>query len=134
MYATKLNKLLFYADFSHFKHNGVSISGAPYLAFQFGPVLRHGPRIEEDMLEGGELTADERFFSDGGSGTVFSAGRTADLGVFSVEERATLARIAEQLGGKTSRQLSEMSHAESGWRDTPVGSMIDYAKAAELSI
>lgn len=134
MYETKLNKLLFYADFSHFKHNGVSISGAPYLAFPFGPVLRDCPRVEEDMLEGGELTADERFFADGGSGTVFSAGRKADMTVFSADERATLVRIAEQLGGKSSRELSEMSHSESAWRDTPERSMIDYAKATKLSI
>jgi len=134
MYETKLNKLLFYADFSHFKYSGVSISGASYLAFPYGPVLRDCPRVEEDLLEGGELIADERFFSDGGSGTVFAAGREADLTVFSAKERATLVRVAKHLGSKSSRELSEMSHAESAWRETPERSMIDYAKAAELSI
>lgn len=134
MYETKLNKLLFYADFSHFKHCSVSISGASYLAFQHGPVLQHYPRIEEDLLENGDLLVEERFFSNGGSGTVFSAGRSVDLSVFSTDEQATLGRIARELGAKTSKQLRDMSHAEAAWRDTPERSMIDYAKAAELSI
>ena len=134
MYETKLNKLLFYADFSHFKHHGVSISGAPYLAFPHGPVLQHYPRIEDDLLESGELSVDEVFFSDGGSGTIFHGGRAPDLALFSAEEQATLARIADELGRKTSKRLRDMSHAESAWRDTPERSMIDYAKATDLSI
>ena len=134
MYETKLNKLLFYADFSHFKHCSVSISGAPYLAYQHGPVLQHYPRVEEDLLESGDLLAEERYFSDGGSGTVFSATRGADLTVFSADEQATLRRIARDLGSKTSKQLRDMSHSEVAWQDTPERSMIDYAKAAELSI
>ncbi len=36
---TKLNKLLFYADFKHFKDKGVSISGARYAHAYYGPVL-----------------------------------------------------------------------------------------------
>jgi putative zinc finger/helix-turn-helix YgiT family protein len=134
MYETKLNKLLFYADFSHFKHFSVSISGSPYLAFPHGPILQHYPRVEADLLECGELLVDERFFADGGSGTVFSAERVADLSVFSADEQATLQRIAEHLGDKTSRQLRDMSHAESAWRDTPERAMIDYSKAADLSL
>jgi putative zinc finger/helix-turn-helix YgiT family protein len=134
MYETKLNKLLFYADFSHFKHHGVSISGSPYLAFPHGPVLQHCPRLEEDLLESGELLVEEVFFSDGGSGTVFTSERAPDLTLFSAEERATLKTVSDLLGGKTSKQLRDMSHTESAWRDTPDRAMIDYAKAAELSI
>lgn len=134
MYETKLNKLLFYADFSHFKHHGVSISGAPYLAFPHGPVLQHYPRIEDDLLESGELLVDEVFFPGGGSGTVFRGERVPDLALFSAEEQATLAQVTTLLGSKTSKQLRDMSHSETAWRDTPERSMIDYAKATELSI
>ncbi|MEZ4954389.1 MAG: DUF4065 domain-containing protein [Saprospiraceae bacterium] len=35
----KLNKLLFYADFLHFRRTGFGISGAQYVAIQMGPVL-----------------------------------------------------------------------------------------------
>ena len=35
---TKLNKLLFYADFLHYKMHGISISGLKYAAIDHGPV------------------------------------------------------------------------------------------------
>ena len=37
-YITQLNKLLFYSDFLHYKHEVVSISGARYRAINMGPV------------------------------------------------------------------------------------------------
>jgi uncharacterized phage-associated protein len=85
-------------------------------------------------LTQGELLVGEVFFPDGGSGTVFSGERVPDLALFSAEEQATLARIADELGRKTSKRLRDMSHAESAWQDTPERSMIDYAKATDLSI
>ena len=134
MYETKLNKLMFYADFSHFKHCGVSISGAPYLAFPHGPVLQHYPRIEDDLLESGELLAEEVFFASGGAGTVFKGKREPDMTLFSAEEQSSLANVVRVLGRKTSKQLRDLSHKESAWRNTPERAMIDYAKAAELSL
>ena len=35
---TKLNKLLFYADFLHFRENHISITGSQYAALPYGPV------------------------------------------------------------------------------------------------
>jgi uncharacterized phage-associated protein len=35
---TKLFKLLYYADFRHFKETGRSITGLKYFAWQWGPV------------------------------------------------------------------------------------------------
>jgi hypothetical protein len=37
-YKTKLNKLLFYADFKHFCKTGLGITGLTYTAIQHGPV------------------------------------------------------------------------------------------------
>ena len=134
MYETKLNKLLFYADFSHFKYHGVSISGSPYLAFQHGPVLQHYSRLEEDLYESGDLLVEEVFFPNGESGTVFKSKRAADLTVFTSKEQATLSSIRSSLGKKTSKQLRDMSHAEDAWLHTAERDMIDYAEAASLSI
>jgi len=133
MYATKLNKLLFYADFGHFRDFGVSISGSPYLAMQFGPVPQHYPWIEEDLLEGGDLSTEEIFFKKGGGGIVLCAAREPDLSAFSAEEIATLQRIARVLGHKTSKRLSELSHDERAWTATPTRSMIPYDLARDLA-
>ena len=133
MYATKLNKLLFYADFGHFRDFGVSISGSPYLAMQFGPVPQHYDWIWEDLAEGGDLTAEELFFKKGGGGVRLCAKREPDFSVLSAEEIATLNRIAKVLGHKTSKRLSELSHEEQAWTDTPLRSMIAYDLARDLA-
>jgi len=132
MYETKLNKLLFYADFKHYKQHRVSISGSPYLAFPYGPVPRHCPRIETDLVECGDLIAEEIFFSDEVSGTAFKANRSPDLTLFTEEELATLHEVASRLGQRTSKELSELSHQELAWKDTPQRRMISYALASSL--
>jgi putative zinc finger/helix-turn-helix YgiT family protein len=133
MYATKLNKLLFYADFGHFRDFGVSISGSPYLALQFGPVPQHYDWIEEDLVEGGDLVAEEVFFRNGDSHITMNAGREPDLSTFSAEEIETLNRIKRVLGHKTSKRLSELSHEERAWAETPVKAMIPYDLARDLA-
>lgn len=134
MYETKLNKLLFYSDFGHFKFHGASISGSPYLAFPHGPVAQHYVWIEADLEEGSDLTVDEVFFSNGGSGTVLKAGRLPDLTVFSAEELDTMRHVANTLGRKTSRQLRDQSHDERAWKETATGEMINYEFAKDLSL
>jgi putative zinc finger/helix-turn-helix YgiT family protein len=133
MYPTKLNKLLFYADFGYFRDRGVSITGSPYLAMQFGPVPQHYDWIEGDMIEGGDLSAEEVFFH-GDPGVRLSAAREPDLSLFSDDELAMMRRVAEELGPKTSRQLSERSHKERAWADTATRAMIPYELARDLSL
>jgi putative zinc finger/helix-turn-helix YgiT family protein len=133
MYETKLNKLLFYADFGHYKTHGVSISGSPYLAFQHGPVPQHYPWIEADLIESGDLSVREVFFESGDSGTIHESEREPDLTAFSTEELATMRKVADRLGRKTSRQLRDLSHEERAWKDTSASEMISYEHARELS-
>ncbi len=133
MYETKLNKLLFYADFLHFKQHQVSISGSPYLAFPYGPVPQHYPFVQAELRESQDLELREVFFASGESGTVLTACRQPDLSQFTAEERATLQRIADELGGLTSRALSDRSHAEKAWTETPQRQLISYEKANALS-
>ena len=38
---TKMNKLLFYADFIHYKNHGYGINSITYKALPFGPVPEH---------------------------------------------------------------------------------------------
>ncbi|MDP2181851.1 MAG: DUF4065 domain-containing protein [Actinomycetota bacterium] len=134
MYATKLNKLLFYADFAHYKRHRVSISGSPYLAFQHGPVPQHYSWIEADLVESEELGIEEVFFPSGDSGTVLRSLRKPDMSLFSAEELATLRRVADELAGLTSKALRDRSHAEKAWAKTPQRKMISYEMADELSL
>jgi putative zinc finger/helix-turn-helix YgiT family protein len=133
MYPTKLNKLLFYTDFEHYREQGVSVSGSPYLAMQRGPVPEHYDWIQADLIEGGDISAEEVFFPSGGSGTILRSLREPDLSVFTEEELATIRAVAERLAHKTGRELSDMSHRERAWIETPQGQLIEYSWARELS-
>lgn len=44
VFNTKMNKLLFYADFYHYRQHGQAISGLSYRAIKYGPVPVHWDR------------------------------------------------------------------------------------------
>lgn len=131
MYPTKLNKLLFYADFRFYREHGVSISGSPYLAYQYGPVPEHYEWIRADLIEGGDLAAAE-VYGDLWQGEVLSAARTPDLTIFSAEEIAVINRVATELAGLTAGALAARSHKERAWIETPIKAKISYEWACEL--
>jgi uncharacterized phage-associated protein len=132
MFRTKLNKMLFYADFLHFKEQTVSISGARYLAFQHGPVPQHYGWLTDALEESGELRAEE--WTNGEvSGEFFSASRAPELGIFSASELRVLQHVAERFEAVTSVGLRDLSHAEKAFAETVQKQMISYRWAKELS-
>jgi putative zinc finger/helix-turn-helix YgiT family protein len=133
MYPTKLNKLLFYADFLHYKQHATSISGSSYLAFQYGPVPRHYERIKADLIEGEDLAMEEVDFGEF-AGERLSAAREPDLSTLSKSEVATLESVARELGALSSKQLAGRSHAEKAFQETLPKEMISYRWAEELSV
>ncbi|MBE0476747.1 MAG: DUF4065 domain-containing protein [Coriobacteriia bacterium] len=133
-YPTKLNKLLFFSDFLHFREQSVSISGSPYLAMPRGPVPEHYDWVIADLIEGGDLSAEEVYFESGATGELLRPLREPDLSLFSPAELTTVRLVAEELGRRTSRQLTELSHQEAAWRETPQRQRISYAWAKESAL
>jgi len=131
---TKLNKLLFYADFKHFKDYMVSITGVRYAHLPYGPVPDNyafylAALTEEEKA----LIVDEKPFGDY-VGEVLVALRSPDISVFSPSELKILALVKERFDGKSARELSERSHREQGYVQTRNGELISYEYASELSI
>jgi putative zinc finger/helix-turn-helix YgiT family protein len=130
---TKLNKMLFYADFLHFKRHGEAISGARYVHMQFGPVpvdfytlhaaLADDASVNEVPMDCGDY-----------EGTVFAAARPADRSVFSDEELRTMADVTEHFSGWSARQVTEFSHREPAWLETKDRETIPYDHAAALQL
>lgn len=133
VYPTKLNKLLFYADFLHFKNHGVSISGSPYLAFQRGPVPEHYEWIKADLVEAGDLESEWIDWGDGG-GERLCPSRDADLSGFGDSEIETIQLVAEALGHKSGKYLQDLSHQEKAYEQTTFRAMIPYGFALDLSL
>jgi len=130
---TKLNKLLFYADFKHFKEYGISITGVRYAHAYHGPVPNQFETWLAAILEWEkEVTSEERTFGDF-VGDVYSSGEP-EWAIFSNSELKTLAIVKEQFQSYNARQIREFSHQEKGYQVTKDGELISYQFAHELQI
>lgn len=130
-FKTKLMKLLWYSDFLHFKRQAIGISGAVYVHLPNGPALDDwgiilGTLEREGLLqtrfEEGEDWAGDRIF-----GTV-----TFDPTLFRESELEAMTSVKRELGHLSSKRLSDRSHLEAGWLETPASETITYRFAQEL--
>jgi hypothetical protein len=72
-FKTKMNKLLFYADFLMFKQSCFSISGVPYKAIDMGPVPINFQSIFEYLANKKEIVIYTTEFPKGFTGEQFKA-------------------------------------------------------------
>ena len=134
VFKSKLCKLIFYADFKHFKDYAVSITGVKYAHADHGPVpdnfehyfatLIHDEkaiRVEEMNFK--EYLG-ERYFSD----------VEPDLNVFSEDELEILLYVKKFFKDYTATQIRKSSHSEKGYKETRVGDIISYEYANSLQI
>ena len=113
---TRLNKLLFYADFLHFKETGFSISGTAYRAIPFGPVPAHFHELFGLLESEGYVKIEEKDFPNGHIGELFEPAKTVDPSLFDETEWAVMNRVLESLSDVRTRDLIEKSHQEAGWQ------------------
>jgi uncharacterized phage-associated protein len=129
---TKLNKLLFYADFLHFKTTGYSISGTRYCAISMGPVPDNFNSIFEWIEKQGDVTVEKKEFHNGGTGEQFfpGDGRTFIAEMFSAEELHTLTTVSENFASISTREIIRISHDEKAWIENvhAKNQMISYLK------
>lgn len=116
---TKLNKLLFYADFSHYKKTGFSISGAEYVAIQMGPVPLNFGSIFEYAAMQDDIEIAYQEFQNGGIGELFTPhpNRSYDGSLFDEDELRTLQGIAEKFGDASTADIIKISHEEAAWSE-----------------
>jgi transcriptional regulator with XRE-family HTH domain len=134
VFKTKLNKLLFYADFKHYKEYAVSITGARYAHLTYGPGPDKYDLILSTLVEDeGSIVLEERPFPEY-VGEVVKPLRSPDISPFSSSEVKVLASVREQFESLTAKQISELSHKEAAYLQTAEGDMISYKLADSLSI
>ena len=126
--ATKINKILFAAEFAHVRGHGRPISGADYQKLKRGPAPRRLVPVRKQLLERGdaELVPDEYM---GYQLDRLKPLRPADVTRFTPEELRHVEQAIEALWGKTATEASELSHREMGWRMVEDGETIPYEAA-----
>jgi hypothetical protein len=123
--ATKLNKLLFYCDFTAYRELGRSITGHAYQKLTYGPVPKAMLPVLERMKGDGDCVEVERELF-GRSQRRVRAERAPETGVFSEHELVLADRILGQLRDHTASEVSELSHDFIGWRVAAPNEVIPY--------
>lgn len=133
VYKTALMKLLWYADFLHFKRHAVSISGARYAALPFGPALDKWGLCFEVAAESGAVAVEPVFEPETGrEAELVRAEGEFDAALFAPEELATLEEVGHRLGRLSAKALADLSHKEDAWALTDRGKIISYENALRL--
>lgn len=116
VFPTKLNKLMFYADFCHYRKTGQSISGLQYRALNFGPVPDHYatiydnvPGLDKKLIETHDMVS-----------TLFACQHEYNFEHLSEEEKQSIDYVIEKLLPLTVSEVIEASHREHGWKHCSV--------------
>lgn len=118
-YKTKMNKLLFYADFLMFKQSCFSISGARYIAIDMGPVPDKFQSIYDFLARNDEIDICSTQFPQGYLGEQFQArtDRPFNAALFTDSEILVLQKVSDVFRTLNSNEIVEMSHIEEAWKD-----------------
>jgi Antitoxin SocA-like, Panacea domain len=130
---TKLNKLLFYADFKHFKEYSVSITGARYVHLQYGPVPDDYDYYFAELSREHCLDVVEEDFENY-TGFKCIAHVEPDLSAFEQSERNVLEEVINYFRGFGSVEIMKFSHEETAYASTMEGETISYLLAKKLRI
>jgi len=113
----KLNKQLFFADFTHYKNYGTSITGLSYRAIKYGPVPANYDNIFA-CLENEHLISSQFLkLSNGGAREVFISEADFDKKIFNEEEKDTFSNITAKFADMPTWDIVELSHLEKAWKE-----------------
>jgi Protein of unknown function (DUF4065) len=126
--ATKLNKVLFFADFAHVRRTGTAITGAEYQKLPQGPAPRRLLPVREQLLASSEAHLVREEFLGYEVHRLLPL-RAPNTSVFTSTELETIDGVLIDLEGLNARQVSDLSHDEAGWRLTEDGDVIPYESA-----
>lgn len=112
--ATKLNKLMYYADFAAYRILGSPITGAKYRKLQEGPVPRQLTAERDKLIGGNRAHIEHRQYYSSVQQRIVPD-EEPDLSLFTKAELAIVDEVLEDLWPLDARGVSDRSHQEPGW-------------------
>jgi hypothetical protein len=123
--ATRLQKMLFLADFLSYRRTGESITGQEYQRLPRGPAARRYKPVEADLLSSDSAVIQERPLGAGIQKRLVAL-RKPDLSGFTAEEISIADEAVSFLSGMSADEVSRWSHGFVGWRLARTGETIPY--------
>lgn len=117
LFKTKLNKLLFYADFTMYQRTGHSMTGLEYRAIAYGPVPTEYEKLYLKLQDDQKINIVEVAFDNGNFGELIKSNQQINLESFSEKEIKVLDDVVNKFKGLTTKQVVDISHAELAWQD-----------------
>ena len=131
LFKTKLNKLLFYADFGYYKRSGFSITGINYRAIPMGPVPAEYDKMYNKLCDDELLTINHIAFNNGQYGEAILGTQAFDDSLFSPAEMQVLEQVSSRFLELKTSQVVEISHEEEAWiNNKEAKNLISYQKFA----
>ena len=125
--ATKLNKVLFFADFLSYRQYGAPITGTPYRKLQYGPAPADMVSVLSDLENDGSIARSSSNYM-GFTLKRVAALREANIESFSGSDIALVDQIVALVARTTAATISEASHKFSvGWQVAEIGAEIPYS-------
>ena len=123
--ATKLNKILWWSDFSMYRKTGTPITGVEYQKLPNGPAPRKLMPMRKAMIEEREAVVREKENFEGYTQQCLIPLRSADYSLFASSEIAFCDRVIDEMKGKTAKEVSSISHGKA-WEVAREGESIPY--------
>lgn len=117
LWKTKINKMLFYADFLNFKKEVQSISGCRYRAIDMGPVPNNFNSLFDYISKNDHITITATSFPNGSIGEQFTRyeKREFDSTKLTPDEIETLREVVAKFKSVKTNDIIEISHKEEAW-------------------
>ncbi len=129
-FVTKMNKLLFYSDFIHYKKHGYGITGLTYKALPFGPVPEQWGTLYSSLAG---IDMEEFVYPSGQSGIRLEAIENKE-NVLNESEMSTIEKVCRYFAEMNAGEISQASHLEKGWIENKDNrSAISYQNAFALN-
>ena len=122
--ATKLNKILYWADFEAFRRFGQPITGARYFRLPNGPAPKALLPVRGELEAEGAITIEHRPIGNRRQDRVV-AERMPYTDLFSDDELAVVDEFISRFWGQTAEEVSDASH-DIIWKTRNDGDAIPY--------
>lgn len=124
--ATKLNKILYFADFLAYAQIGAPITGMEYQKLPNGPAPRRFVPIRDEMVKNRELAVQPVKLVTGRTQERPVNLRPSDLSMFTPQQVSLVDAVIEALRDATAEEVSELSHRMVGWKIVGQNETIPY--------
>lgn len=122
---TKLAKLLYLSDFTHYYYHLESMSNVLYKCKEYGPLAEPFLETIDDMFEKGEIHID--MLSEGAQMVSMSKSvSTNDFSLLSNEEKKEMDKICEKWNDANSNEVVNFTHNQKPWMACRPNEIIPY--------